>query len=172
MKKLFVIILLTHFLSQNTKAQDKKMVSMRVAINQIELGFQHDILSDKLWADVYTGIGNQDINSRFNDFIIGFGIGFDAFSNKKNQIAINTGIGLYIPNNNYYSITVPILNAGVRYSRFFGKEAKHCLLVSSEYRYGKRDYRQEYSSDIINVSSIGTFKISPLYFSIGYGFKF
>jgi len=172
MKKIFVIILLTLFLSHNTKAQDKRMVSMRVAINQIELGFQHNILSDILWADVYTGIGNQDINSSFDDFTLGLGIGFNAFSNKKNRFAINTRIGLYIPNNNYYSVTVPILNAGIRYSRFFGKKFKHCLLVSSGYRYGKRDYKQEYSSDIANVSTIGTFKISPLYFSIGYGFNF
>lgn len=172
MNKIFAIILLTLLLTQNTKAQKRRMVSMRVAKNQIELGFQHNILSDKLWADFYTGIGNQDINSSFDDFTIGLGIGFNAFSNKKNRIAINTGIGLYIPNNNYYSATVLILNPGVRYSRFFGKEDKHCFLVSSGYRHGRRDYRQEYSSDRANVSTIGTFKISPLYFSIGYGFRF
>ncbi len=172
MKKIFAIILLTLLLTYNTKAQDKRMMSMQVSLNQIELGFQHNIISDRLWANIYTGIGNQDLNSSFDDFILGLGIGFNAFSNKKNQVAINTGTGLYIPNNNYYSVTVPLLNAGIRYSRFFGKKDKHCLLVSSGYRYGKRDYKQEYLSDIVNVSTIGTFKISPLYFSIGYGFKF
>lgn len=172
MKKIIIVVLLMILFAHFTKAQYKKMLSTQISINQIELGFQHSLLLEKLWANAYIGIGNQDINHNFDDFTFGFRLGYDALSYKKNQLAIVSGFELYFPNNDYYSTTIPIINAGVRYTRFFGKKEKHCLLLSLGYKYGKRDYKEEYSSDIATISSIGTFKTSPLYFSIGYGFKF
>lgn len=153
-------------------ANKGKMMSVQVSVNEIVLGFQHNVLYEKLWVEVNTGLGNQDINSNFNDLVSGFGIGYNVFSNQKNQIAFNTGIGMYIPNNHYYKVTVPIVNAGLRYTCFIGKKDKHCFLASVGYRYGKREYHQEFKSEIINVSTIGTFKVSPVCFSVGYGYRF
>jgi hypothetical protein len=172
MNKIIAILFFTLLLSNTTTAKYKRMASMQVSFNQIELGFRHHIIADKFWANVYTDLGNQDVNSEFDDFTLGLGLGYNAFSFKKHQIALNSGIGLYVPNNSYYSVTVPVINAGLQYSRFLGQTDKHCLLVSTGYRYGKRDYKQVYSSEIANASTIGTFKHSPIYFSIGYGLRF
>jgi hypothetical protein len=172
MKKLFSIIVLLVILSFNVKAQNIRTLSVNLSTNQIDMSFQHNIIIERLWMEIYAGVGNQDINNYFDDFISGLGVGFNAFSKNKNQVAVETGIGLYIPDNNYYSGTIPLLNAGVRYLRFLGKSGKNCLLIKAGYRYGKRDFKQEYSSEIVNVSTIETFTISPLYFSIGYGFIF
>lgn len=172
MKKIFAIILLTLLLSHSTKSQIKRMLSMQLSVNQVEMSFQHSILNEKLWTEFSAGVGNQDINNKFDDFTTRIGIGFIAFSKPKSQILINTGIGIYFSNNDYYSVTVPLINAGARYTRFFSKTKKHGFLVSMGYRYGKMNYKQEYSSDIVTVSTIGIFKVSPLYVSIGYGFRF
>jgi hypothetical protein len=172
MKRIVAFALFTLLLSHNATAQYKKMVSLQVSMNQIELGFKHNIIADKFWVSVFTGLGNQDVNNEFDDLALGLGVGYNAFSFKKNQIALNSGIGLYIPNNRYYSVTAPVLNAGLYYSRFLGKTDKHCFLLSAGYRYGKRDYKQVFSSETLNTSTIGTFKLSPLYVSVGYGLRF
>ncbi len=172
MRRISTIILLVFFLLQFTKAQNKRMVSIQLSYNQAELGIEQKISDTRLFAELYAGIANQDINSNFDDFTSRLGIGYIAFSNPNNQIAIHTSLGLYFPNNDYYSITVPLVSGGARYTRFMGKKDKHGLFINADYRYGERDYKQEYSSSIINVSTIGILKISPLYISIGYGFKF
>lgn len=172
MRKIVAILFVTFLATNYTKAQHKEMLSAQISINQFELAFQHTILSEKLWAEVSVGLGNQDINHKIDDFTTGLMMGFNAFSNGKNQIAFTSGIGMYFPHNDYYSITVPIISAGIRYAHFFGKTRKHSFFVNTGYRYGKRDYQQEYSSDISTISTVGTFKSSPLYVSAGYGFTF
>lgn len=172
MKKICASILLLFMLSFNTEAHKNKMATLQVSWNQVELGFQHHILYDKLWAEIYTGIGNQDINSRFDDFTMGLRIGFNVFSHPKNQIAVNAKFALYIPNNKYYSATIPIVGTCIRYSRIIGENNNHYLFLCTGYQHGKSTYKQQYSSNIVNISSIETFKIQPLYVSIGYGFKF
>jgi len=172
MKKIFAITFFVFLLSQNTKAQDRKMITFQLSYNQVELGFEYKILSEKLFAELHAGVANQDINSNFDDFTSRLGLGYTALSNPKNQISIHAGFGLYFSNNNYYTITVPLVYAGSRYTRLLGKTGKHRIFVNAGYKYGKRDYKEQYSSDIVHVSSIGTLKLTPLYFSIGYGFKF
>lgn len=172
MKRIVAFILLMLFLSHNTKAQNQRMLSMELSINQIELSFRHNIINERLWTELYAGIGSLDVNRNYDDFTTGLSIGLNVFSNKRNQIALNTRMGICFLNNDYYAGTVPLINAGVRYTRFFGKKENHCLLVSVGYRYGKRNYKQTYSSEIANVSTVGSFKVSPLYLSIGYGFRF
>lgn len=171
MKKIFSITFFIFLLFQFAKSQNNKMISIQLSYNKIELGFEHKILNEKLFAELYAGIANQDINSSFDDIISRIGIGYAAFSNTKNQISFYIGMGIYFTNNNYYSIVVPLVNAGTRYTRFFGKTRKHGLFINAGYCYGQRDYKQQYSSDIFDVSTIGTFKLTPVYFSIGYGFK-
>jgi hypothetical protein len=172
MKKVRSFFLLMLLLSYSTNGQTKQVISLQLSYNQIELGFEHDLLNERLTAGLYAGIGNEDINHHFDDFLCKLGFGYVVYSNFKNQVSIQSGFGLYFSNNDYYSITVPIVNIGTRYTRFIGKERKQSLFVDAGYRYGKREYKQVYSSEIAVVSTIGIFKISPLYFLIGYGFKF
>jgi hypothetical protein len=172
MKKILAITFFVFLLVMNTKAQDRRMITFQISYNQIELGFEHSILFEKLFAELHAGIANQDINNNFDDFTSRLGLGYTAFSNPKNQISIHIGTGLYFTNNNYYSITVPLVYAGTRYTRLLGETGKHRIFFNTGYRYGKRDYKEQYLSDVVNVSSIGTLKLTPLYFSIGYGFNF
>lgn len=172
MKKIFAITFFVLLLSQNSKAQDREMITFQLSYNQVELGLEYKILSEKLFAELHAGLANQDINSSFDDFTSRLGLGYKAFSNPKNQISIHTGFGVYFTNNDYYSITVPLIYAGARYIKLLGETGKHRIFVNAGYRYGKRYYKEQFSSDIVNVSSVGTLKLTPLYLSIGYGFNF
>jgi len=164
----FILFLLNH----GVKSQNNNQLLLQFSLNQVDLAYQHKLISPNIWGEAFVGIGNQDINSSFDDFLSGLRIGFDAFSNEKNLLGFNTSVGIYIPNNDYYTATTPVFGAGIRYTRFIGKSGKHSLFVNTGYQYGKRDYKQKYSSEIINVTTVGNFKIAPLYFSLGYGFKF
>ncbi len=172
MRILFIIlgIILLHV--TGIKAQNPEMVSLQLSFNQTELGYQRPILSENLWAGVYVGLANQDINRCFDDFVSGFKVGYLLLAKPKNQVSLTSGIGVYVPRNDYYSATALTLDGGFRYTRFLGKSKKHCLLINAGYRYGQRGYKQSYSSEVLNASTIGTFKVSPLFFSIGYGFIF
>jgi hypothetical protein len=172
MKIIFAITFFVFLLSQNTKAQDRKMITFQLSYNQVELGLEYIILSEKLFAELHAGAANQDINSNFDDFVGRLGGGYTAFSNPKNQISIHSGFALYFTHNNYYSITVPLVYTGTRYTRLLGETGKHRIFANAGYRYGKRDYKEQYSSDIVSVSSIRILKLTPMYFSIGYGFNF
>ncbi len=172
MRKLIMIFSLVLILSLHTIAQNKRLISIQLSVNQIELGLEHQILSEKLSADIYTGIANQDINNNFDDFSIRFGFGYKAISNSKNQIALHSGIGLYFSNNDYYSITVPLVNADFRYTRFIGKREKHGLFINVGYRYGKREFKQIYASDIVEITTADRLILKPVQLTVGYGFKF
>lgn len=172
MKKIFAMAFFVFLLAQNTKAQDRKMVTFQLSYNQVELGLAYKMLPGKLIAELYAGAANQDINSSFDDITSRVGVSYTALSNSRNQISIHSGLGLYFTNNDYYSVNVPLVYAGTRYTRLLGDTGKHVVFVDAGYRYGKRDYKEQYSNDVVNASGTGTFKLAPLYFSIGYGFGF
>lgn len=171
MREALSIILLFLLLDCTANAQNGEMYSLQLSLNQVELGYQHHILSEKGWVGLYAGIGNQDINPRFDDFLSGLKMGYNVVSRQKSQVDYIVGLGVYLPGNDYYKATTLVFDTGVRYSCFFGEKKRHCLLLSAGYRYGKRDYKQTYSSDILTVSRVGTFRVSPGYLSIGYGFR-
>ncbi|MCI1778858.1 MAG: hypothetical protein LKI53_02755 [Bacteroidales bacterium] len=172
MKKIYTTILFIFLILPFAKAQNNRMISMQISFNQIEVGLSHRISNKRLWAEIYAGIANQDINRSFDDFTSRMGISYIFLQKNRNRISLHGGLGIYLTNNHYYSVTVPFINTGIRYSRLIGKTKRHVLFVSTGYRYGKRDYRQEYKSNTAIFSTIGTFRVAPLYFSIGYGFKF
>ena len=172
MKKSILSIAFILLLAYGVKAQNNNQLSLQLSLNQIELGYQHKLFSENFWGEAFAGIGNQDINSRFDDVLTGLRMGFNVFSNNRSLLGLQTSLGIYIPNNDYYTAVTPVIGVGVRYKRFIGKSNQHSLLVNAGYQYGKRDYKQEYSSEIINITTIGKFEIAPLYFSLGYGFNF
>ena len=138
MRLILAITLCVFLLSQNTEAQDRKMIAVQLSNNQAELGIEHKILSEKLSAELYAGIANRDINKNFDDFTSSVGLGFEALSNSKNQISIHSGFGLYFTNNDYYSITVPLVFAGPRYTRLLGKPVNAEYLLTQLTDMGKR----------------------------------
>lgn len=172
MKRSLLSAALILMLVYGVKAQKNNQILVQFSFIQVELGYQHKLLSEKTWGEAFAGTGNQDINNSFDDFVTGLRFGYNAFSNEKNLLGIYTSFGAYIPNNDYYRVATPVIGAGIRYTRFIGRSGRHALLVNMGGQYGKRDYRQEYSSEIIGVTTVGTFKIAPLCFSLGYGYKF
>ncbi len=172
MKKLLAITVFVFLSPHYTNAQDRKMIALQLSYNQVELGLAHTILSEKLFAEVHAGLANQDINRNFDDFTSRLGFGWTILSNPQNQITLHAGFGLYFTNNEYYSITVPLVYAGAGYTRLLGETGKHRILFKAGLKHGKKDYSEQYSSEIVNVSSIGTLKLTPLCVSIGYGYMF
>jgi hypothetical protein len=170
MKRLSIRLLLVLLsVYGGVKAQNKNQLSLQLSFNQFELAYQHSLFIEKMWGEVFAGVGNQDINSRFDDFLTGVRIGYNVFSNEKNLLAFNTKFGVYIPHNDYYTATTPLIGVGIRYTRFIGQAKKQSVFVSTGYQYGRRDYKQEYSSELIHVATVGTFNVAPVYFSLGYG---
>jgi len=172
MKKIAFATALFALISFGVKSQNPNQVSARLSTNQFELGYQRKFIQQKIWGETYIGLGNQDINKKFDDIVTGLRIGTPVLVNKKNVINIAAGIGLYFSNNEIYSIVTPVYSGFIAYNRFIGKTEKHSLLINLGYQYGKKDYKQEYSIDDIYTATIGSFKVSPVYFSVGYGFHF
>jgi len=56
---------------------------------------------------------------------------------------LKESFSIYFPNNDYYTAITPVVEAGIRYSRFIDKSNKHSLLINAGYQYGTRDYKQE-----------------------------
>lgn len=172
MKKIAILIAVITLISSGVKSQNTNQVSARMSFNQLEVGYQRTLIQQKIWGEAYIGLSNQDINRKFDDLVTGIRIGAPVFANDKNSINIAAGIGIYFPNNNYYSATTPLFSGYIAYNRFIGESQKHSLLVNLGYQYGKKDYKQEYNSTDIYLATTGSFKASPVYFSVGYGFHF
>lgn len=172
MKRMVLGLAFMLLLACGAKAQKMNQLSLQFSYNQLELGYQRNLLFHKMWGEAFVGIGNQDINSRFDDFLAGVRVGVFALSNEKNRVALNTLVGVYVPNNSYYNAAAPVFGGGIRYVRFIGRQNRHSILISTGYQYGKREYKQESSSEVLQVETIGDFRVAPIYFSVGYGFNF
>ena len=81
-------------------------------------------------------------------------------------------VGVYFPNNDYYAAVSPVYGIMGGYTRFIGKAQRHSLLINLGYQYGQKNYIQEYQASDIFIATTGNFKLSPIHFSIGYGFNF
>jgi hypothetical protein len=172
MKKIVILTMFIALISTGVKSQNVNQVSARLSMNQFELGYQRTFIDQKIWGEAYIGLGNQDINKKFDDIVTGLRIGTPVFANTKNVINVAAGIGLYFSNNDIYSVVAPLYSGFIAYNRFIGKAEKNSLLINLGYQYGKKDYKQEYTSADIYTATIGSFKVSPVYFSVGYGFHF
>jgi len=172
MKKVLFIAMYLLLVSIGSNAQEKRQLSLQFSINQIELGYQRELFVQNVWGEAFAGIANQDINKQFDDFLAGIKLGYNFFSNKHNQLGLYTIFSIYIPNNDYYNAVTPVVGVGVRYTRFIGKSGKHGFSISPNFQYGRRDYKQTYLSEKVNVSTVGTFKITPFNISIGYNYSF
>jgi len=172
MKKILFTTALFTIIAFGVQSQNPNQVAVRLSFNQFEMGYQRQFIRQKIWAETYIGVGNQDINAKYDDFVTGLRIGRYILANEKNALSIAAGIGLYFPNNHYYKATTPVYSGFIAYNLFLGKSKKHSLLANLGYQYGKKDYTQEYSNNGFYAATTGSFKVSPVYFSLGYGFHF
>jgi hypothetical protein len=172
MKIIAFLTALLAIISLGVKAQNQNQVSVRLSFNQLELGYQRTFFQQRIWGETYVGLGNQDINKKFDDFITGLRIGTPIFKNEKNALNLAAGLGFYFSNNDMYSVVTPVYCGFIAYNRFLGKSEKHSLLINLGYQYGENDYKQEYNSAVIYTATTGSFNVSPVYFSVGYGFHF
>ncbi len=172
MKKIVLATALFAIISFGVKAQNLNQVSARLSFNQLELGYQRTFFQKKIWGEPYIGLSNQDINAKYDDVVAGIRIGSPILASEKNIVSIAAGVGLYFPKNQYYNAITPVYSGLIAYNRYFGKSKTHSLLVNIGYQYGKRDYTQKNSNTDFYTATIGSFKVSPVYFSVGYGFHF
>lgn len=173
MKKLFLSIFLTAcFVLNSFSGNYKSCVSGSFSYNKIEFSYNYKLPFYSFWSEVYCGLGNQDINSSFDDFLAGLRVGCPVFSVGRSNFDVYLNIGGYFPHNNYYDADSFVSGAGARYSLFLGSNRRNCLFVDAGYQYGKRSYKQEYVTPDVYIAATGTFRVPPVFFSIGYGYRF
>lgn len=172
MKRLTVLLALFTFISLGVKSQNLNQVSLRLSPTQLELNFQRKLMQQKVRSEAFIGLGNQDINSKYDDFLVGIRIGIPLFFNDENAFHIDASVGIYFPNNEYYAAVTPVYGIIGGYTRYIGKAQRHSLLLNLGYQYGERTYMQEYQAADISTAITGNFKLSPIHFSIGYGINF
>ena len=172
MKHLGIIVALL-FLSVITgKAQNNNRISAEFSGNNICLAYQLNFEKTPVYSGVYVGLGNQDINSKFDDVLFGIKPGMQFISFAKSNIFGHLNAGIYFPNNKYYDAITPFVGINIGYEKFLGKQKMHSLFIETGYIYGQKEYTQIYENDILYVSSIDKFILFPVIFSLAYGFNF
>jgi len=173
MKKIIMGLALLFLTNVFCTAQNKNnMIALHFSTNKLVVGYQRSFEKVPVWGEVFLGMSNQDINSSFDDGLMGLKAGIPLLKFSKSNIYGYVSTGIYFPNNDYYNATCPFAGIGVGYKIELGKYRHHAFIVEIGYIYGKKDYSQTHSGDILNASTTDAFKLSPLTISIGYGFKF
>lgn len=171
MKKTGICFILMLITTLSMSAQ-KNQLSLRLSTNQTEISYQHQFLSQKTFAAVYTGLANHDLNSAWDDVYSGIKMGIKTLTNSKNQLDLHVRMGMYYTNNSIYDGFTPVIGGGIGYAHYWGASKKHCLLIDLGLQYGRRSFMNEYETSLIQISGIESFRITPLYISIGYGINF
>ena len=169
--KILVIFLVLTF-TLKCKAQEADQISFEISYNQINLTYKNYVSSFPLWIEPYLGIANQDVNRELDDFTFGVKLGKSIFTFEKSDIYLGINTGLYFPNNCCYDVTTPFAGVFCGYEFLLGKTKKHVLFTEIGYRYGQREYSQTYENSQVFISTTDKFELTPLSFSIGYGFRF
>lgn len=172
MKQLKITLFLLFLSAIISKAQNTNRVSLELSTNKICFGYQLSLDKILNYSEIYVGIGNQDINKKFDDILFGIKLGSRFLSFTKSNIYGNINTGIYFPNNKYYDAVTPYIGLEMGYEIFLGKRKKHSLFTEIGYLYGQKEYIQTYTDEIIYVSSIDVFNLHPINFLVGYGFNF
>ncbi len=165
---LFVILLII----ANLNAQSKSRASIGFSFNKIEVVYRYTFSQKHIWVNPFVGISNQDINTNFDDLMVGVKLGLPLSKFKKSQLYTQINLGIYFPNNNYYKATTPFVGFDLGYELMLGKTKKHSAFAEIGYLYGKKGYTQEYHDANISVKSTDEFSLKPITFNLGYGFSF
>jgi len=171
-KAFFWLVFASWFSTSSLSAQTYNQSSINVSMNQLTVSYHRNFSETPVWAGCYFGFGNQDINADFDDILTGIQLGRRMLRFKKSNISLVLNTGIYYPENDYYTATTLCYGLNLTYEKCFGKSGKHSLLMDAGYQYGRKSYKQHYENDLISVSTTGLFEVSPLVFSIGYGYNF
>jgi len=173
MKKIITGVALLLLTTVFRTAQNRNnLISLNLSTNKLVVGYQRSFEKVPVWGEVFIGVSNQDINSSFDDGILGLKAGIPLFQFSKSNIYGYVNTGIYFTNNDHYNATCPFAGVGTGYKAEFGKNRRHAFIAEIGYVYGRKSYTQTYISDILSASTTDVFKLSPLTISIGYGFKF
>lgn len=170
MKKIALLfMLLAVYALGFTQTRDR--AAFYFSINQICFGYYKEFDQLPVDAEVYIGVANQDINGAFDDLQGGLKAWLLLRDWQASSIRSGLDVGLYLPNNDYYKAATGYLGINLEYEKYFGKNKRHSMLLDVGYRFGKRSYQQSFHNEIIKVNTVDEFKVSPMVFSIGYGFR-
>jgi hypothetical protein len=172
MKHIHIIIATLLFTFASGKAQYNQHLSFAASYNQFKLGYTYKIAPIPLSIGVYAGVGNQDINNTFDDFLCGLQLSIPVVTFEKSDFYTGINTGMYFPNNQYYNANTFCVGANLGYEYFLGINKRHALFAEVGYVYGSKAYTQHYRNDVLEVSSTDVFKLSPIAISLGYQFKF
>lgn len=168
--KAFATLLLA-FTTITTFAQQGDDVGISLSHNELTATYSTAIPYKHFRIEGFVGVGNQDVNVKFDDLIGGIKIGFPLLQQHRWLLYNSAGAGFYIPNNPIYHASTIFgqLELGCSFST--GQSGRHKLFIEAGYRYGTQSYRQQYSNPDIKVAVTDTFRLSPLTYSIGYKYR-
>ena len=169
MKKAASVILFLILITDHMKGQESNQISLNLSLSQIELCFHYITPVQNMKAETYIGIGNQDINRQFDDFLTGLRLQYKLYTYKRNTLSVYSSVGIYASNNDYYKPLTPVFGFGNKYISYIGKSEKFFLTFNLGMQYGRSKFRQGYASEIIKTSTISEFRLNPLSFSFGLG---
>lgn len=172
MKTKIYIMAMLLFCNGISLARNNNTVSLGMSFNKMSLGYRYDFEKMPFWAGAFLGLGNEDVNAGFNDFLFGIKIGQPILSFSKSGIYGALSSGIYVPNNKYYAAITPFFGVDLGYEFCFGENGNHILFSETGYRYGHRDYEQSFENEIISINSVDTFELMPFNIILGYGYRF
>jgi len=172
MKACFALIVLLVLAVAGVDAQRNNQLAVQLSYDLASLSYQRDIFQSRLLGEIEVGIANQDIDSKFNDLLIGVRIGKPLLYSGHYAVNLLAGVGTYFSNNNNYSVVTPVYSGLFSFNRYVGEAKRHSFVVCVGYQYGKRGYKEAFKNEISHVTSTGEFNVFPLILSMGYGFHF
>ena len=172
MKRLSLMLALLFLFVIIGKAQNNNRISLKISSNKIDLAYKYSFSEIPVWSETFIGLGNQDINAGFDDFLFGVKIGTPLFTFTSSNVYGDIYTGIYFTNNIHYEVAIPFIGVDIGYEVFLGKRKKHSLFAETGYLYGQREYKQTYNNEMNFASTTDRFKLSAINFSVAYGFNF
>ncbi|HNS30585.1 MAG TPA: hypothetical protein PKL52_08650 [Tenuifilaceae bacterium] len=168
----FIVVICIAIFTQNSIAQTRSAASLQFALDHIEVGLEHNLVGERVVGHLFAGIANQNLPGVFRNYTFRIGAAYTAYGDSQNQICVNGGLGVYFFKHEQEVNAVPMSDIGVRYSHTLKRLPKHGGLVQISYRCGRARYKQQFSSDVLDIFTMSDFRVTPLHIAIGYLFKF
>ena len=168
----FIVVICIAIFTQNSIAQTRSAASLQFALDHVEVGLEHNLVGERVVGHLFAGIANKNLPGVFRDYTFRIGAAYAAYGDSQNQICVNGGLGVYFFKHEQDAIAVPMSDIGVRYSHTLKRLPKHGGLVQISYRCGRARYKQQFSSDVLDIFTMSDFRVTPLHIAIGYLFKF
>ena len=167
-----ITTILALFATLQLQAQFRHQASARFAHNQITLSYRNYPQKCPLWFEPFIGLSNQDVNNKFDDKTVGIKTGIPLANLSRWDFYGALSCGYYFTSNKLYRANTPYGGFLLGSELKLGKQRKSRIAFELGYTYGEKSYSQTSENDLVWIKTTDRFKLSPIYYSIGYAFCF